>query len=174
MIGTIRLDPQSGVRRWARTGLTMGIIAGISFIVFELVIAGITGPSAAMPLRAISAIVLGRGALEPSIHVAVAVVVGLIVHFILSAIFGLILGVVIGIIRPLSNNRGMLLLSAVVYGLLLWLINFYVIAPQTFPWFTEANPIVQFFAHTVFYGSVLGLLLGAAWRGDSRTRRSSR
>lgn len=152
----------------------MGIIAGISFIIFELVIAGITGPSAAMPLRAISAIVLGPGALEPSIHVAVAVIVGLIVHFILSAIFGLVLSVVIGIIRPLSNNRGMLLLSATVYGLFLWIINFYVIAPQTFPWFTESNPVVQFFAHTFFYGSVLGLLLGVAWRGDSQTRRGSR
>ena len=34
-----------------------------------------------------------------------------------------------------------------------------VIAPVAFPWFAQTNAVVQFFAHTLFYGTVLGLLL---------------
>lgn len=44
-------------------------------------------------------------------------------------------------------------------GLPLWLVNFYIIAPAVFPWFTNANPVVQFLAHTFFFGTALGIYL---------------
>jgi hypothetical protein len=46
-----------------------------------------------------------------------------------------------------------------VLGLPLWLVNFYIIAPAVFPWFTNANPVVQFLAHTFFFGTALGIYL---------------
>ncbi len=168
-MSTRRLDIRSEAGSWLPVGLMMGVVAGIVFIIFETVTAGITGPSPAMPLRMISAIVLGAGALQPSINVAAAAVVGLIVHFILSAIFGLIFGVVVWIVGPLTRSRGTLIAAATVYGFLLWIINFYVVAPQAFPWFAEANPVVQFVAHTFFFGAPLGLLL--ATRSSSSGRR---
>ena len=166
-MSVMQLDPSSGVRGWALTGAVMGIVAGMVFILFELIIAGITGPSAVMPLRAISAVVLGPGALEPSVNVVAAVIIGLIVHFVLAAIFGLIFGMIAWGIRSLTDGVGALVGAAAAYGLVLWIVNFYVIAPRTFPWFTEANPVVQFFAHTVFYGAVLGLLLVGARRAGA-------
>jgi hypothetical protein len=44
-------------------------------------------------------------------------------------------------------------------GFALWIVNFYVIAPFAFPWYAMANPVVQFLAHTFFFGTALGLLL---------------
>lgn len=40
------------------------------------------------------------------------------------------------------------------------------IAPFAFPWFGMANPVVQFFAHTFFFGTVLGLLLASRVSGE--------
>ncbi len=55
--------------------------------------------------------------------------------------------------------------------LLLWLVNFYVVAPVLFPWFLMANPVVQFLAHTFFFGTVLGLSLGARLETRNSERR---
>lgn len=166
-MSVIRLDPHSGMRGWALTGVVMGLLAGMAFILFELIMAAIIGPSAVMVLRAISAIVLGPGALEPSVNVGAAVVIGLIVHFVLSAVFGLIFSMVVWAVPSLISSDGVLLGAAAIYGLVLWIVNFYVIAPRAFPWFTEANPVVQFFAHILFYGGVLGLLFVGARRAGA-------
>ncbi len=170
-----RLGSNSGIVPWALTGLIMGLIAGVVFILFEMFISGFSNPTLFGPLRLISAIVLGRGALppEPAIGAAVAIVVGFIVHFVLAAVFGSIFGAILGAIASgvgvLTESRGVLIGAAMFGGLLLWLVNFYVIAPIAFPWFTMVSPVVQFFAHTVFYGAAFGLLLAGRLRaGGSR------
>jgi hypothetical protein len=49
---------------------------------------------------------------------------------------------------------------ATLYGLILWLVNFYLIAPAArWDWFAGANLLVQFFSHMLFFGAVLGLCL---------------
>lgn len=55
---------------------------------------------------------------------------------------------------------------ASIFGLALWLINFYVIAPFAFPWFLQSSPLVQFVGHTFFFGSVLGYYL---WNSHQRS-----
>ena len=66
----------------------------------------------------------------------------------------------------MGASRGALIGAAAVGGLLLWLVNFYVIAPVAFPWFTMANQVVQFFAHTIFFGAAFGLLLAGRLTSD--------
>jgi hypothetical protein len=61
----------------------------------------------------------------------------------------------------LRDNRGALIGAATVFGLVLWLVNFYVIAPVLFPWFLMSPPPVQFLAHTIFFGTALGLLIAS-------------
>lgn len=146
----------------------MGLIAGVVFIVFELIIAGTIGPGLFGPLRLISAIVLGQ---PPTIGLASAIIVGLIVHFVLSAVFGLVFGVIAWLGRSVLANRVILIGAATVYGFLLWIVNFYVIVRGIglFPWFSMPNPVVQFLAHTIFFGTALGLLLSArVGQGEGR------
>lgn len=129
----------------------------------EMIVAALMGMGFFAPLRMISAIVLGEQALEPSYSLGAATIVGLIVHMILSAIYGLIYGLAVSA-WSLLHQRVWLVLVATLYGLLLWLVNFYVIAPIAFPWFGMADPVVQFIAHAFFFGTALGLLL--TWRLD--------
>ena len=109
------------------------------------------------PLRLISSIVLGTEALQPSYPIVTAGLVGLIVHMILSMIYGLIFVYILKWIGQLHVSTGLLLLYGSLFGLLLWLVNFMVIAPAAFPQFTQVNQLWNgFVAHTFFYGTVLG------------------
>lgn len=148
--------------RWVIAGLVGGIVAGIIFAMFEMIMAAIMGDGFFAPLMMIGAIVLGEGALpmpEPTIGLSTIVPVGIAVHMVLSMMYGAVFGAVAASVGFLRNNRWMLIGVATVFGFALWIVNFYVVAPVLFPWFGMANPVVQFFAHTFFFGTVLGLVL---------------
>lgn len=141
-------------------GIIGGIIAGALFAISEMVMAALMGMPAWVPLQMIGAIVLGPGVLPPSAPTISTVLVGMIVHFILSAIYGVVLALIALAIPALRSSVGLMTIVGMVYGLVLWLVNFYVIAPVLFPWFAEASPVVQFVAHVFFFGAVLGYYLG--------------
>lgn len=144
---------------WALVGLIMGIVAGVIFAMFEMIVAEMQGDGFWMPLRMIGAIVLGEDALESTYSLTEAAIAGLLVHMVLSAAFGLIFGVVAASVASLRESRVALVVAASIFGLALWLVNFYLIAPVAFEWFETTDPLVQFVAHTFFFGSVLGALL---------------
>lgn len=149
---------------WAiRQGAIAGIGAGIVFAAFEMVVSAVMmGPSAFwMPLRMIGAIALGPQAMDAGYSLVAAGAAGLAVHVALAAIYGAVFAAIAGGLRSGPTMIG----AASAYGFALWLLNFYVIAPAAFPWFGDANPMVQFIAHTVFFGSVLGVYL---WRSHER------
>jgi hypothetical protein len=75
-------------------------------------------------------------------------------------------GIVFGEIAAMLRGRAAFIGLGSVFGLALWLVNFYVIAPTAFPWFLQASPAVQFIAHTFFFGSVLGWFL---WKSHERS-----
>ena len=166
----------SAADAWIGKAMLLGFVAGLVFIVFEVAVATVMGAGPLGPLKMIGAILLGQGGLQevssplPTLGkglllrlgnpLAVAGV-GVLMHLLLSAFYGGTLGAATWLLRPLSRSRVALVASAAAFGVLLWLVNFYVIAPFAFPWFTMANPIVQFLAHAVFFGATLGLLL--AW-----------
>ncbi len=158
------VHPDTG--RWAKQGMVGGIVAGITFAMFEMVMAALMDGSAAffMPLRMIGAMVLGREALDPGYALATAALAGVIVHMVMSGIVGMAFGVIASVAPALARSRGMLIVAASVFGLLLWLVNFYVVAPAAgWDWFPDGtNESVQFLAHTIFFGTVLGLLLDRA------------
>ena len=138
--------------------MLLGFVAGGAFIAFEVVVAAILGPGPLGPPQMIGAILLGQGVLQPLATPAFVAFAGLMIHFLLSALYGGAFGAITQFVRPLGANRVLLVGAATVFGLLLWVVNFYLISPLAFPWFGMANPIVQFVAHTFFFGSVLGLL----------------
>ena len=99
--------------------------------------------------------VLSAGDLTPNV-VAAAVAI----HLVLSVIYGIILALVAAVGLAVSGSRWLLVLMGMVWGLLLWLVNFYVIAPVAFPWFETLDDVAQLVVHVVFYGGVLGWYLG--------------
>jgi hypothetical protein len=164
------MAPKAG--GWGLAGSLLGISAGGIFLIFEMTVAGNVGPSAFGPLRMISAMVLGEGALpgQPTMNLPIVVPVSLVVHFALSAVYGAAFGTVARSIGALKGSRRALVGAATAFGFALWIVNFYVIAPVLFPWFGMANPVVQFIAHTFFFGTTLGLMLAQRLRKDSQPR----
>ncbi len=148
-----------------RDGIWGGIVGGITFALFEMAASVVAMGQQAifMPLRMIAAMILGEQAISPSYPLLTAIGTGTVIHFILSIAFGLIF---VWIIRNNSNmfqSKLSLVLGSTLYGFLIWLINFYVVAPVFgWTWFiTQTNPITQLIAHTFFYGTALGIYLAS-------------
>src|SRR5436190_7217714 len=111
--------------RWGfRQGPIAGIVAGIVFAAFEMIVSALMMGSEAffMPLRMIGAIALGRGALDPGYSLLTAGAAGVIVHVVLAIIYGVIFGEIAAMLRGPSP----FIAGGSIFGLALWLINFYV------------------------------------------------
>jgi len=151
------------VGAWLRYGILGGVIAGITFAMFEMIMAVVLDGRDAffMPLRMIGGIGLGEQALDPGTSLLTAGGVGLVIHMILSMMYAVVVAAVLSLIPQLSSSRAAVLISASVAGFALWIVNFYVLA-QVFGWTwfpNNTNAAVQFVGHTFLYGSVLGLVL---------------
>jgi uncharacterized membrane protein YagU involved in acid resistance len=148
------------VRFVSGSAVVAGIAGGVIFAAFEMLAAAtLMGTQAVfMPLRMIGAMVLGAQALDPTYSLVVAGVVGLAVHLILSIAFATVFAL---IASPLST-AGSLALGGIAFGIALWIVNFYVLAPLAgWSWFPDrSNPVVQFVAHALFFGCPVGWYLG--------------
>jgi hypothetical protein len=150
--------------QWALgQGVIGGIVAGIVFAMFEMIASAMMMGWEAffMPLRMIGAMVLGEQALEPTYSLWAAGAAGVMVHMVLAVIYGAVFTLILGGLRSMLLE----IVLGGLYGFALWVINFYLVAPALFPWFLEANPVVQFIGHTVFFGMMLGLYV---WWARSR------
>jgi hypothetical protein len=123
------------------------------------------------PLRLIGAIVLGQDALDASASLLPAALAGTVVHLMFSALFGVIFGLLAWVVPALSESSPALLVGASAYGLLLWAVNFHVIAPWAgWAWLPARSVLwLQLLAHTFGFGTVLGIYLDSAV-GRPRTR----
>ncbi len=154
---------------WAvKHGAIGGVIAGIIFAMAEMLGSRfISGNPFIMPLKAIASVPLGTP--PPEIATSTAIPVGLITHVLFAALFGIVFAVLVSRIEPLRTSKAVLVVAASLYGTIMWLVNFYVIAPAAGrPWFTDTPPVQQFVYHTFFYGTVLGLYLVSALPGRGR------
>ncbi len=160
-MATVETRARHDIGWWVKQGAIGGLIAGIVFAMFEMLMAALLQEAFFGPLRMIGATVLGRDALQPGYPLATAAVVGMLVHMILSVAYGIVFALVVSYAPTLARTALLLVTAAGLYGLLLWLLNFYAVAPLAgWSWFpNRTNPLVQFVAHTFMFGAVLGLYL---------------
>lgn len=144
----IRRTPLS-TRKLAVDGVLAGLTAGVIFAVFEMIVAG----SAAMPWRAFASILGGQDTMAREFTFGIFVL-GFVVHFGLSAIFG-----AISKVFPDAVHRNLPSIAALgmAYGLLVWVLNFGIIANLFFPWFTEMSSTAQILLHILTFGLPLGI-----------------
>ncbi len=164
-MSSVIAQSQPRIESWVKHGIIGGIGAGITYAMFQMIMAAILNGTEAffMPLRMIAATALGEQALQPGYSLLAAGVTGLVIHMMLSAIFGLVVAGILRSIPSLSASTASVLITTSILGFGLWIVNFYVIANiGGWVWFPNgSNLLVQFFAHTVFFGTVLGLYLNA-------------
>jgi len=133
------------------------IIAGVVFMTLEMVlVATVGGGSPWGPPRMIAAMAMGEGVLPPPATFEMApMFVAMLVHFTTSVVYAAILG---WIISRRNLGLGMSLLVGTLFGLLLYVANFYVFT-AIWPWFAMARGMISIFAHAAY-----GLTLGWTYR----------
>lgn len=131
----------------AKSAAEAGLIAGAVFLVLEMLLVGIAQGTPWAPPRMIGAILLGPDALPPPAGFALgAVLAGLVVHFVMSALFGLGIGALVS-----RMSTGTAILVGLAAGLVLYVVNFYVLT-AVFPWFADGRNLITIVAHLVFGG----------------------
>jgi hypothetical protein len=141
--------------RTVSVGILAGVGAGITFALFMMVMDAILGNGFVDWLRQSAAIALGDSVVSARSQLSI-LVVGLIVHVSLAALYGAVFAVAA---RYVAFLRRDLIIATTIFGLGIWILNFYVFSPWPFPWFDDSPDIVQFIAHAVFYGMPLGAIL---------------
>jgi hypothetical protein len=138
-----------------RAAVWAGVIGGAIFMMAEMLMVMVfMGQSPWAPPRMIAAMVLGKEVLPPPADFSMTIMMtAMMIHFMLSIVYGLI----VGWIGHRLNSTSVLLIGGL-FGLTIYFINFYLIAPVVFPWFTEAQNWVSLLAHLLF-----GLATGAAY-----------
>ena len=146
-----------------------GVAAGLIFAGFELIATAIaSGPgSAMMPLRMISALLLGPASLEPSYSLPLVAITSIVIHLVLSVFFATIFAAIVTRIAnatagELLTSSAQLAVAGAMFGTVLWLVNFYVIARLAgWTWFPgDAHHVIAFVGHALFFGWPLGWILG--------------
>lgn len=151
-------------KRSAKEGIGFGIIAGIIFAIMEIAAAAILGNPPLTPVRMFASVVLGKSAMQTA-SLGSVVVVGLAAHLALSAFFGLIYGLVnAGLSRETETSWGRQTGLGLLFGVLIWAVNFQIIARILYPWFLTAPQFMQMAMHAMFFGLPLGLMYAAAER----------
>ena len=160
---TVNATTTTATSAWVRAGIVGGIIAGIVFAMFEMIMAVVLNGTEAffMPLRMIGAIGVGTSALDPASSLLTAGGAGLVIHMALSMMYGLAVAAVLALAPGLSRTTFSTVAVASLAGFGLWILNFFILAGIFgWTWFPDAQNIaVQFVAHTVMFGSVLGLVI---------------
>lgn len=144
-----------GLTDW-KAGIWAGLIAGIAFVMLEMVLVWmLMGQSPWGPPHMMAAMVLGEGVLpKPDTWAPFdmkIMMVAMMIHLPLAIVYGLIGA---WLCRR-THAVGALLIGAA-FGIAIYVLNFYLIAPVAFPWFTMARNLVSGFSHMMF-GVVLGL-----------------
>jgi hypothetical protein len=127
-----------------------GFVAGAVLMVLELlwstIAAGTTSPW--MTSHMIAAIVVGPDALQVTDFSFSLVAVALATHYVLGIVFGLVLAAIIAPFH-LDSSAGMVLLIGAVFGLAIYLLNFYGMV-RFFPWFADVRSWATLLAHMIF------------------------
>jgi hypothetical protein len=137
-------------------GAVAGLVAGQVFILVNMFAAQSAGKPPVAPFLAISTLFRfsDMPIMEPAAAVPAELIIGMNVHLLLSALFGL----AFAFIAPLLRSSWLLVAGGLVYGLLLYVINFQVVARLFFPWFVDPrgpNQIVELIVHPLAYGLLL-------------------
>jgi hypothetical protein len=140
---------ESGRPDWL-AGAVAGFAAGAILMVLELLWAATElGGNPWITTHKIAAIVMGQDALRSMNEFNVPITaVALVIHYLLGIFTGLVVaGIVTGF--HYDNNLSMVLLVGIVLGVVIYLINFYVLTAY-FHWFSDLRGSATMLAHMIF------------------------
>lgn len=134
-------------------GVLSGLFAGAAYLVAQMSFAAtVRNGQGWEPLQRIAAILLGPDAVPPPSDVSLTIaIVALLIHFPLAMVYGRIIG---RVVRGSTPIRAALLGAGI--GLAIYGLNFWLLAPLTFPWFEQSRDLMTAFDHLLF-GATAGV-----------------
>ncbi|MDF2757419.1 MAG: hypothetical protein K0S99_50 [Thermomicrobiales bacterium] len=146
-----------------KAAVLAGLIAGVLFMMLEMVLVQISGQGGMWgPPRMIAAMVLGQDVLPPPASFELGILLtAMTVHFPLSVVYAFILAWILARWSPGPVGSAV---AGTVFGLAIYIINFHGFT-ALFPWFADARGVIAIFSHAMF-----GLVLGAAYYRIYRRR----
>lgn len=133
----------AGMGSMLARGAAGGAVAGGVFAAITMWFMTSIGMSAAMPMQMIAAMIQGQDALMAG---TASPVLGFTVHMVLSIVYGMVFA---ALATRLPSNA-VIAVAGAGYGLLLYVVNFLIVAPILFPWFGDANQPFEVLVHVVF------------------------
>jgi hypothetical protein len=150
-------------RRIIVEGIGFGVMGGVIFGVLQMTGAALMKSSPLLPLHMSASVALGKAALDDAYSLSTILIAGAMVHVVLSAMFGALYG---GLMTQRSRSASTSFLHesalGMLYGLMIWAFNFYLVAAAFFPWCSTSSPLYQAFMHAAFFGLPLGLMFAAS------------
>lgn len=141
-------------------GALAGLGGGLAMAIVGMLFALALGQDAWLEPRQIGAVIWGAAAVAHIGFEAAPVLAGTVIHFFTSAAVGAIFGIVTRRWLRLPSDFGAPVLAGLVYGLLVWLVAYFVALPVVDPWLLDSYAPAFIIQHIV-YGAVTGLLY--AW-----------
>ena len=138
-------------------GAIAGLAGGVAMAVVAALLSASMGQDIWHESKRIAAILYGPAALTGSGFDPGPVLLGSLLHLLVSAVLGAIFGVVTRRWLHLTSDFGTPVMAGLVYGLLIWLVAYFVVLPLLNPALLEVYPPAFIIQH-VAYGVVLGLV----------------
>lgn len=136
-------------------GITGGILAGLSFAIVQLVMSGMQGRPPLEPLQLTGSLVTDPMAIVPG--QASLATIGLFAHLVISAIYGILFLFLHWELKRHNETTERLILDGALFGLAIWMVHFFWIAPRAYPQFLTLDLVWNgLVAHSLFFGGVLG------------------
>jgi len=164
------VHPRLGVDDLLTRGAIAGLVGGVVFILLNMYAAQNAGKPPIAPFLAISTIFrFSDMPMTEPMQVPVEVVLGIIIHLFNSVLFG----VIFALFTPLLRSSWLLVVGGLVYGLLLYVVNFQIIGRLFFPFFVNPNgppQLLELILHPLAYGLILvPFFLSVVRRTDAST-----
>ena len=129
-----------------------GLVAGIVYLPGRMLFAVLLTPNESLaPLSRIAALLLGPDVLPPEPAGFRVVSMALMLHLAFSVMCGHLIGRLVG-----GCSAGHAIWRGAAFGLGLFVVNYFVLAPRLFPWFVEGAHAGTAVSHLVFGGVAAG------------------
>ncbi len=145
-----------------KQGLKGGLLAGISLGVFQMITGWLVQGNIFYQMKMLAGMVVGPIALEAWHPLSVSVPIGGTILLLMSMFLAVVFVILLAYLPWPIVTPFRVMIASSAYGLAIWLVGFYVIAPFFgWSWFYKTtNPFLQgFIANVIFFGLVLGIFL---------------
>lgn len=138
-------------------GAISGLVGGMAMIVTASMITASLGHDIWLEARQIASIFYGSSAFTVSGAIDGPVILGTAVHLLVSALLGAVFGIVSRRWLRLPSDFGTPVLVGMVYGMLTWMLAYFVVVPIVSPALLDTYQ-PSFIIQNIVYGTVTGLV----------------